>query len=189
MFRAISAVAGSGTSTTAIAPTAATDREPACPMSPFSFAEGRPGVRSRLFVVQQQRERRPRVFAAKRSGTLDNTQFAGEYTYENMINADVGVFVQDQWTVKRLTLNGDAVRLSEHRRRRTGPPGWRAWPCTAFRRHIGAASVARFFSTNRCLLDLFGDGKRRSKRRLAGSFRRRVRVEGLTTATLSCGLL
>ena len=34
------------------------------------------------------------------------TQFAGGYTYENMIHADVGVFVQDQWTVNRLTVNG-----------------------------------------------------------------------------------
>ena len=34
------------------------------------------------------------------------TEYAGQYIYENMIHADIGLFAQDQWTLKRLTLTG-----------------------------------------------------------------------------------
>jgi hypothetical protein len=46
-----------------------------------------------------------RAYSLRNGVPTSITQWAGEYTYENMIHADVGLFVQDQWTVKRLTVN------------------------------------------------------------------------------------
>lgn len=46
-----------------------------------------------------------RAYSLRNGAPTSITQFAGEYTYENMIHADVGVYIQDQWTLKRLTVN------------------------------------------------------------------------------------
>ena len=45
-----------------------------------------------------------RAYSLRNGQPISITQWAGEYAYENMINADVGVFAQDQWTWKRLTI-------------------------------------------------------------------------------------
>lgn len=101
-----------------------------------------------------------RAYSLRNGAPTSITEFAGEYSYENMIHADVGVFAQDQWTVKRLTVNGgvryDYLNLgavaqdlpagafvpARHFDGTSGQPRWRD-----FSPRIGVS------------YDLFGDGK------------------------------
>jgi hypothetical protein len=46
------------------------------------------------------------AYSLKNGVPTSITEYAGQYIYENMIHADVGLFAQDQWTLKRLTLTG-----------------------------------------------------------------------------------
>ena len=45
-----------------------------------------------------------RAYSLRNGQPISITQWAGEYAYENMIHADIGVYAQDQWTLKRLTI-------------------------------------------------------------------------------------
>ena len=56
------------------------------------------------------------------------TQYATPYSFFNGIKSDLGLFVQDRWTVNRLALNyGAAVRLLQRIRPRPASAGDGVW--------------------------------------------------------------
>ena len=64
----------------------------------FQIEEGRQNLGVRV--------NRDLVYTFRNSVPTQITQFATPYLLKNQIRADMGIFVQDQWTVRRLTLNG-----------------------------------------------------------------------------------
>jgi hypothetical protein len=74
----------------------------------------------------------------------------------------MGIYFQDQWAIRRLTLNyGAAVRLLQRPRRRESRRGAASgWvPARDFGAVSGRAGVERHQSAFRRLLRLFGNGK------------------------------
>ena len=116
-----------------------------------------------------------RAYSLRNGSPTSITEWAGEYAYENMIHADVGLFVQDQWTLKRLTVTGglryDYLNIGAVAQ---------DLPAGAFvpARHFDATSgqpLWRDFSPRLGFAyDLFGDGKTALKAR----FGRFVQAQG-----------
>ena len=175
MFRAISAVAGSGNINYGHRANSGYRSR-----ASVSYVTGSHSLKAGLQHVHgsswySNNVNGDRAYSLRNGAGSSITQFAGEYTYENMIHADVGLFVQDQWTVKRLTLNGgvryDYLNIgavaqdlpagafvpARHFDGTSGQPLWRD-----FSPRIGVS------------LDLFGDGKTAVK----ATFGRFVQAQG-----------
>jgi hypothetical protein len=134
-------------------------------MSSLAYVTGSHNLKTGFRLMQGREwisweEDQSRAYTMKAGVPQSITEYASPIRYQNNINADLGVFIQDQWTHKRLTLTGGA--RFDYYDGGAAPANLAAGPYTGPRSFPGTKHTPQWKDLSPRLggvYDLFGDSK------------------------------